>query len=90
MGNNDILVGLVAFSVVFLAAVLMVVFAILRGRNAALRRDIPAIDRTKQAVGRLVEDGSRLHISLGRGGMITPQGASALAGLIRAAMEYPG
>lgn len=81
MENNDILVGLIAFSMVFLAAVLMVVFAILRGRNAALRREIPAIDRTKQAVGRLVEDGSRLHISLGRGGLIAPQGASALAGL---------
>ena len=35
----------------------------------------------RQAVGRLVEDGSRLHVSLGRGNLVTPQGASSLAGL---------
>jgi hypothetical protein len=81
MENKEIILGLVAFSVVFLSAMLMVVFAILHGKKATSRRVIPAIDRMKQAVGRLVEDGSRLHISLGRGGLLTPQSASALAGL---------
>lgn len=81
MSNSEIFQGLAAFGVVFLAAVLMVAFAILRAKNPPSYRNIIAFDRLRRAVGRLVEDGSRLHVSLGRGGLVTPQGASALAGL---------
>ena len=35
----------------------------------------------KRAIGTSVEDGTRLHVSLGRSGLQTPRGASALAGL---------
>lgn len=44
-------------------------------------REIPAFFRLRKAVGRAVEDGSRLHVSLGRGSLATPQGAAGLAGL---------
>jgi len=44
-------------------------------------RKIPAFTRLKRSIGISVEDGTRLHISLGRGGLQTPRGAPALAGL---------
>lgn len=81
MGNKEIILGLVAFSVVFLTATLMVMIAIMRAKKGSNRRGIPALERMKYAVGRLVEDGTRLHVSLGRGNLVTPQSASSLAGL---------
>jgi hypothetical protein len=45
-------------------------------------RELPAFARMRHAVGRVVEDGTRLHISLGHGALSTPQSASGLAGLI--------
>ncbi len=44
-------------------------------------REIPAFARLRQAVGIAVEAGSRLHVSVGRGGLIGPESASALAGM---------
>lgn len=81
MIGNEIILGLVAFGVVFLSAGLMLALSILRAKNPPSFRSLPAFDRLRRAVGRVVEDGSRLHVSLGRGGLVTPQGASALAGL---------
>jgi hypothetical protein len=48
------------------------------GRNL---RDIPALSRLIHAIGLAVEDGTRLHISLGTSNMTGEQSASALAGL---------
>lgn len=81
MNITEIILGLAAFGVVFLCAALIGAFSVLRARNAAPLRNIPAFDRLRRAIGRLVEDGSRLHVSLGRGELVTPHGASALAGL---------
>jgi hypothetical protein len=53
----------------------------LRRKSPPTFRDIPAFTHLKQAIGRVVEDGSRLHVSLGRAALTTPQSASALAGL---------
>lgn len=44
-------------------------------------RPIPAYDKIKQEINIAVEDGTQLHISLGRGGITGPESASALAGL---------
>ncbi len=44
-------------------------------------REIPAFTRLRQAVGIAVEAGTRVHISLGRGGLIGPESATAFAGL---------
>ncbi len=60
---------------------MMLGLSILRRKNPPVFRDIPAFTRLRQAVGLVVEDGSRLHVSLGRGALTTPQSASALAGL---------
>lgn len=78
---TDTILGLVAFGLVFLAAVLMAAFSYLHRKSAPPLREIPAYARLRRAIGRVVEDGSRLHVSLGRGALVTPQSASALAGL---------
>jgi hypothetical protein len=81
VNNSEIILGLVAFGVVFISAALMAAFAMLRAKKSIPYRSIPAFDRLRRAIGRLVEDGSRLHVSLGRGDLVTPHGASAFAGL---------
>jgi hypothetical protein len=73
--------GLAGFGIVFFSAVLMLWLSYLRRKTPSVFRDIPAFTRLRQAVGLVVEDGSRLHVSLGRGALTTPQSASALAGL---------
>ena len=73
--------GLAGFGVVILSAILMLALAFLRRKSHPVFRDIPAFTHLRQAVGLVVEDGSRLHVSLGRGSLTTPQSASALAGL---------
>ncbi len=77
----SIWLGLAGFGVVFFSAVLMLGLSFLRRKTPSVFRDIPAFTRLRQAVGLVVEDGSRLHVSLGHGALTTPQSASALAGL---------
>jgi hypothetical protein len=73
--------GLAGIGIVILSALMMLALAFLRRKSHPVFRDIPAFTRLRQAVGLVVEDGSRLHVSLGRGSLTTPQSASALAGL---------
>ncbi len=79
---NDFILGLVGFGVIFLSAALMVGVAALQRKSSPVFRKISAFTRLRHAVGRVVEDGTRLHVSLGRGVLTTPQSASALAGLV--------
>jgi hypothetical protein len=44
-------------------------------------RAIPGYDKIIREINIAVEDGSQLHISLGRGGLTGPESSSALAGL---------
>jgi hypothetical protein len=44
-------------------------------------RSIPAYEKIIREINIAVEDGTQLHISLGRGGIASPESASALAGL---------
>lgn len=53
----------------------------LRTREGRRLRDIPAFDRLGRAIGLAVEAGSRLHISLGRGHMLSTQSAVGFVGL---------
>ena len=70
-----------ALGLLLLAALLLLAFLFLRRRNPAVFRRIEAYERLNRAVGLAVENGTRLHISLGRGNLFTTQGGSALAGL---------
>jgi hypothetical protein len=67
---------------VVLSAILMIGFMIFY-RKKPLRglRPIPAFNYLRQAIGLAVEDGSRLHISLGKASLIDGQVASGLVGL---------
>ena len=70
-----------ALIIVIIAALLLVAFSLLRRRSPAVLRHIEAFERLSHAIGLAVENGTRLHISLGRGNLFTARGASALAGL---------
>jgi hypothetical protein len=78
---SDFWLGLISFGIIFIAAALMVGVAVLRRRSLPAFREILAFTRLRNAIGRVVEDGTRLHVSLGRGALATPQSASGLAGL---------
>jgi hypothetical protein len=74
-------IGLAGFGLVIFSAILMAGLAFLRRKSTPAFREIPAFARLRKAIGLAVEEGSRLHISLGRGGLTTPQSAAELAGL---------
>jgi len=71
-----IALGLLGFTIV-----LWVGLTVVRRRIPGAFRRIEAFDRLNRSVGLAVENGTRLHISLGRGSLFTTRGASALAGL---------
>ena len=77
--NSYGLLGLI-FVLVFLG--LMITFAVLlRQREGLILREISAFTRLQRAIGLAVEAGSRLHISLGRGQLISTQSAIGYVGL---------
>lgn len=64
-----------------LASVLLIGLTLWRRKSPATLRVIDAYERLNKSVGIAVENGTRLHISLGRGNLFTARGGSALAGL---------
>lgn len=77
--NSYGLLGLI-FVMVFLG--LMITSAVLlRQREGLILREISAFARLQRAIGLAVEAGSRLHISLGRGQLISTQSAIGYVGL---------
>ncbi|MCI0552713.1 MAG: hypothetical protein L0287_17315 [Anaerolineae bacterium] len=70
-----------ALGLLLLAAVLLLGLTLWRRRSPAILRVIEAYERLNRSVGIAVENGTRLHISLGRGNLFTARGGSALAGL---------
>jgi hypothetical protein len=63
------------------SAFLLLVVTLLKRRSPVHLRDIPAFTRLSRSLGLSVEDGTRMHISLGHGNLLDPRGGSALAGL---------
>ena len=72
---------MIALSFLVLAAVLLIGLTLWRRRTPGALRAIQAYDRLNRPVGLAVENGTRLHISLGRGNFFTTRAGSALAGL---------
>ena len=71
--------GLIFLLIFFLA---IIAFALLgRKRPTPNLREIPAFQRLGRAIGLAVEAGTRLHLTLGRGGISGTQAGSALVGL---------
>jgi len=74
--------NLVIFIVVSLFAGLMAVFFVINQRREGLHlRDIPSFYKLKGTVELAVEDGTRIHVAIGRGDVLSPRGAAALVGL---------
>ncbi len=77
------LMGIAALLITLICLVLMITFTLSRrGKAQPEMRPIPAFDRLRQALGLAVEDGSRVHVSLGSARIISPQSASSLVGLV--------
>ncbi len=74
-------INLIALGLLFFAAILLLGFTFLRRRSRGAFRAIAAYERLNQAVGLAVENGTRLHVSLGRGNLFLARWGSALAGL---------
>lgn len=81
---------LLGLGLVLLAAGLMFFFSLPRrsksrkqqgARSRVALRPIPAMQRLRRAIGLAVEDGSRLHVSIGESSILSPTNASALVGL---------
>ena len=72
---------MIAIGILLLASVLLIGLTLWRRRSPATLRVIEAYERLNKSVGIAVENGTRLHISLGRGNLFTARGASALVGL---------
>lgn len=72
---------MIAFGLLLLAAALLLGLTLWRRRVPATLRVIEAYERLNKSVGIAVENGTRLHISLGRGNLFTARGGSAFAGL---------
>ena len=74
---------MLALGLLVLTALLLVGLTLWRRRSStgASLRLIDAYERLNRSVGLAVENGTRLHISLGRGNFFTARGGSALAGL---------
>ena len=70
-----------ALGLLVLAAVLLLALTLWRRRTPGFLRPIDAYERLNRSVGLAVENGTRLHISLGRGNLFTARGGSAFAGL---------
>jgi hypothetical protein len=74
--------GFTGIVVVVLFVGLMVFFSFInKDQKTKNVRPIPAYDKINQEINVAVEDGTQLHISLGRGGITGPESAAALAGL---------
>lgn len=70
----------IIFILVFVG-LMVLFFATGRGRTVRNLRDIPAYTRLRRSVGLAVEAGTRVHVSLGRGGLVGLPAGSALVGL---------
>jgi hypothetical protein len=70
-----------ALGLLVFAALLLLGLTLWRRRSPGAFRVIDAYERLNRSVGLAVENGTRLHISLGRGNLFTARGGSALVAL---------
>ncbi len=74
--------GIIALALTLVTAGLILFFALVPSlRESSSLRVIQAFERLHKAVGHAIEQGSRLHISLGKSSLLEPTNPSALVGL---------
>jgi hypothetical protein len=74
-------VKILELAILAVSAILLLTITLWKRKSPAKLRDIPALTRLFRTLGLSVEDGTRLHISLGRGSFLDSRGGSGLAGL---------
>nr|CAI78543.1 hypothetical protein [uncultured Chloroflexota bacterium] len=78
----EIILGLLLLALALTLTIFFLMREFDRGPGVSRRlRDIPAFHRFRRAIGLSVESGQRLHISLGRGGVMDLPGGATLEGL---------
>ena len=75
------MIELIELAILAFSAFLLLVITLWKRKSPAKLREIPAFTQLYRTLGLSVEDGTRLHISLGHGGLLDARGGSALAGL---------
>jgi hypothetical protein len=75
------LISIAAIAIIVVSALLILGLALLQREFPSSFREIPAFARLRRAIGLAVEDGTRVHFSIGRGGLMLPWSASALASI---------
>lgn len=73
--------NIASFVLVLLSAGLLVGLTLRKRKLPPTFREISAFTRLNQAIGLAIEDGTRLHLSLGRTSLINPRSASSFAAL---------
>jgi hypothetical protein len=66
---------------VAISALLLLILSSWKRKAPITLRELPALTRLYRAIGLSVEAGTRLHVALGHGNLLTASGASSLAGL---------
>lgn len=73
---------LIALGVVLISFAILIIFSLPRfNKGPRSLRVIPAYHRLRRAIGLSVEDGKRVHVSLGKSSLLEPTNTSALVGL---------
>ncbi len=73
---------MLGLAVVFVFFGLIIVFTLIGRRRSIMDlRQIPAFGRMVDSIGLAVEDGSRVHLSIGKGGLTGTQSAAGFVGL---------
>ncbi len=75
------MIEIIELVIIAFSAFLLLVITLWKRKSPAKLREIPALTQLYRTLGLSVEDGTRLHISLGHGGLLDARGGSALAGL---------
>jgi hypothetical protein len=75
------MLNFVELIILAVSAFLLGVIALWKRKSPAKVRNIPALAQLRSMLGLSVEDGTRLHVSLGSGSLLDGRGGSALAGL---------
>jgi hypothetical protein len=70
-----------ALLIITVTAFLLLIITLWKRKAPARLRDIPALTRLYRILGLSIEDGTRLHVSLGHGSLLDARGGSAFAGL---------
>ncbi len=81
MNFNDLAVNLIALGLTLISAILLMVLTLRQRKSPAIFRNISAFTKLRHSVGLAVEDGTRMHISIGSGSPVTPAGAASFAAL---------